>query len=353
MPRLRRADPSRAGISRRRRGRGFSYHDPDGTRITDPTTLQRIADLSIPPAWTEVWICPWPTGHIQAIGTDAAGRRQYRYHDTWRTRRDRDKHDRMLEFAAALPSARRVVSAHLAERGLTRRRVLACAIRLLDLGLFRVGGESYADSHETYGLATLLREHVTIQGPVVGFAYPAKGGVFREQSVVDPPVRSVIAALLHRRDPGPELLAYRQRQGWHDVRSDEINQYLREITGGDYTAKDFRTWNATVLAAVGLAVARPVAGSPTAARRAVGQVVRDVARYLGNTPQVCRSSYVDPRVIERYLDGVTIIDDLDALGADPDAGGLATQGRIEAAVLDLLRGQRGRDTSRARLRRVG
>ena len=353
MPRLRRSDPSRPGIVRHRRGRGFVCTGPDGQRVTDPDVLQRIGALVIPPAWADVWICPYPNGHIQAIGTDAAGRRQYRYHDAWRIQRDRAKHDRMLAFAESLPAARQVAAEHLHARGLPKRRVLACAFRLLDLGFFRVGGEEYAEAHQTFGLATLRREHVRIRGDVIYFEYTAKGGLQREQSIADEAVRAVVRALKRRTGGSPELLAFRDNAGWHDVRSVDINDYLRTLTGGDYTAKDFRTWNATVLAAVGLATSLPASTSPTASKRAVAQVVRDVARYLGNTPAICRSSYIDPRVIEYYQDGVTIVDDLDAFGACAAPGSLATQGPIENAVLALLRGERLRSPGRAQLRRAG
>jgi DNA topoisomerase IB len=354
MPRLRRSDPSRPGYTRRRRGRGFIYLDPWGQRVTDPAVLQRITDLVLPPAWNDVWICPYPNGHIQAIGTDAAGRRQYRYHDEWRLQRDRAKHDKILTFAEALPAARKVILEQLNEPGLTKRRVLACAVRLLDLGFFRIGSEEYAEEHETYGLATMRREHVTISGSVISFAYTAKGGLHREQSVADQGVLAVVKSLKRRRGGGEELLAYRDGGGWRDVRSADINVYLRETLGGEFTAKDFRTWNATVLAAVGLASAVPAASSPTAAKRAVAHVVKDVSRYLGNTPAVCRKSYIDPRVVELYQDGVTIVDDLDSLGACAEPGGLATQGPIEEAVLRLLRGEKGRTgRNAAPLRRAG
>ncbi len=356
MPRLRRSDPSRPGLTRRRRGRGFAYYDAYGERVTDPETLQRISDLVLPPAWNELWICPYANGHIQAIGTDAAGRRQYRYHDQWRVQRDRVKHERVLAFADALPGARRTVAEHIALPGLPKQRVLACAVRLLDLGFFRIGSEEYAEANETYGLATIRREHVRFEGPRIWFRYTAKGGLDREQPVNDQAVRAVVQSLKRRRGGGNELLAYRDARGWHDVKSSDVNAYLREITGGDFTAKDFRTWNATVIAASSLAVARPAAEAKTSSKRAVAHVVREVAQRLGNTPAVCRSSYIDPRVIELYQDGVTIVDELDQLGADSEPGTLATQGPIEQAVCELLRGERGRagrGGTSATMRRAG
>jgi DNA topoisomerase IB len=307
--------------------------------VTDPDVRQRINDLVIPPAWEDVWISPHANGHIQATGTDVAGRRQYRYHDAWRASRDREKHGRMLEFAAALPGARERMLADL--RGgedIDRDRVLGAAARLLDLGFFRIGGEEYAEKNDSYGLATLRREHVTCSSSgVITFDYPAKSGKRRVQSVADEELCDLVRRLKRRRSGGDELLAYRDDSGWVDVKSQDINTYLREITGGDFTAKDFRTWHATVLCAVALAVSADVPASPTARKRAVTRAVKEVAHYLGNTPTVCRASYIDPRVIDRYNDGITISDDLHRLGADARFGELATQGPIEQAVLELLR----------------
>jgi DNA topoisomerase IB len=314
--------------------------------VTEPDVLARIAQLAIPPAWQDVWICPLPQGHIQALGTDAAGRRQYRYHDEWRLQRDAAKHDRVLAVARRLPAARAQVHEHLAQRGLTRQRVLATAFRLLDLGFFRVGGESYAEENGTYGLATMRREHVTVRGDLVVFDYIAKGAKHRVQSLVDPSVSKVLRALLARDGGGEELLAYKDRGQWRDITSADINAYLREVVGAEVSAKDFRTWHATVLTAVGLAVSSGAPPSPTARRRAVRRVVTEVADYLGNTPTVCRSSYIDPRVIDLYEDGVTVWRALERLGADADFGQPATHGHIEAAVLRMLKAPRR--TTRAR-----
>jgi DNA topoisomerase IB len=305
--------------------------------VDDPVTLERIAALVIPPAWTDVWICTDPRGHIQALGTDAAGRRQYRYHDDWRVQRDAEKHERVLDFARRLPKARERVAEHLGQRGLTRDRVLAAAFRLLDLGFFRVGGESYAESNGTYGLATMRRRHVSVTGDLVVFDYVAKSGKKRVQAVVDESVRKVVVSLLRRDDPSKELLAYKDRDGWHDVTSADINAYLREVLGEEVSAKDFRTWHATVLTAVGLAVSTQAPTSASARKRAVSRVITEVSEYLGNTPTVCRSSYIDPRIIDLYDDGSTIASALDRLGADADFGQPATHVRIEAAVLRLLR----------------
>jgi DNA topoisomerase IB len=254
-----------------------------------------------------VWICADPQGHIQAIGTDAAGRRQYRYHDLWREQRDRDKHDRVLEFGAALPRLRVVVARHLDAGGLTRERVLAAAVRLIDLGCFRPGGAEYAAENGTFGLATIRKEHVTLSKGQLVFEYTAKGAKHREQAVAEDQVSAA-----------------------------DINAYLGEISGGDYTAKDFRTWHATVLAAVGLAVSQPAASSDSARKRAVARVVREVADYLGNTPAVARASYIDPRVIELYQHGITIAAVLGGFGEGCEFGDLATRGRAESAVVKLL-----------------
>ncbi|MDP9389233.1 MAG: DNA topoisomerase IB [Actinomycetota bacterium] len=334
MPRLKRVDCSTPGIRRRRVGRGFAYFHGD-LRVTDPEVLARIRALAIPPAWTDVWICPLATGHIQAVGTDAAGRKQYRYHDAWRARRDQEKFDHMVEFARALPALRGVIAADLLGQELSRRRVLACAARLLDIGFFRIGTEGYAEQNQSYGLATIQKRHVRLVDGGVRFDYVAKSGKRRIQSVVDPEVYAVVEALKRRRGGGPDLLAYREDGRWHDVRSADINAYIKDATGSDFSAKDFRTWNATVLAAVSLAVSIE-ARTPTARKRAISYAMTSVAHWLGNTPAVCRASYVDPRVVDRYLAGVTIAPALSLLGETAEFGHLSTQGAIEQAVLDLL-----------------
>jgi DNA topoisomerase IB len=336
VPRLRRSDRSAPGIARRRRGRGFEYLNPEGSRVDDPEALERIRALAIPPAWRDVWICLDPLGHLQATGFDAAGRQQYRYHDRWRARRDRQKFDDMIEFGRALPRLRRRVTRDLrGDHSLTRTRVLASATRLLDLGFFRIGSEGYAEDNQTYGLATMLKRHVSVEDREVVFDYPAKGGQRRVQAIADDDVRAVVAELKARRGGGPELLAFRDGRRWVDVRSPDINSYVKEIARGDFTAKDFRTWNATVLAAVALAAAGPGA-TKTSRRRAVSAAVKTVAAYLGNTPAVCRASYVDPRVIDRFESGDTIAATLERLGGEPDLANPRKRVRIEAAVLDLL-----------------
>ncbi|MBW8485214.1 DNA topoisomerase IB [Actinomadura parmotrematis] len=335
---MRRSDPAEPGFGRRRCGRGFRYLGTGGEPITDRAVIERIKALVIPPAWAEVWICPDAGGHIQAVGTDDAGRRQYLYHPEWRAERDREKHDHVLDLGAVLPEVRERLAADLAGRGYTRERVLAAAVRLIDLGFFRIGGERYESENGTYGLATVLREHVTCARGEITFRYPAKHAKELHRSVAEEAVCKVITGLKRRAGDGPELLAHRAGDGgWHDVTTTDINTYIQEVTGGDFTAKDFRTWHATVLAAVGLAVSTGAPDSESARRKAVARVVQEVAGYLGNTPAVARASYIDPRVIEAYEDGRTIRPVLAELGVDVDEGAPATQGPAEAAVLRLLR----------------
>jgi DNA topoisomerase IB len=333
---LRNSDLDGAGIRRRRCGRGFTYLGADAATVNDPGTLARIKALVIPPAWQDVWICTDPRGHIQAIGVDVAGRRQYRYHDLWREQRDLDKHDRVRQFGAALPAMRETLGQHLDARGLGRERVLAGAIRLVDLGFFRSGGEEYAEQNGTFGLATITKDHVTLTKGQLVFEYLAKGSQQHEQAVAEEQVCAVVRSLLRRRGGGDQLLVYRSGSRWHDVTAADMNDYLREISGGDYTAKDFRTWHATVLAAVGLAVSESAAGGETSRRHAIVRVIREVADYLGNTPAVARASYIDPRVIELYEAGHTIVSALGELGRDGHFGDLATRGRAESAVVKLL-----------------
>ncbi|MBW3602118.1 MAG: DNA topoisomerase IB [Actinobacteria bacterium] len=343
MTRLRRADCSTPGIERRGRGRGFEYRDArTGERVADPRVVERIKALAIPPAWRDVWICPHPHGHLQAVGTDAAGRRQYRYHDAWRMRRDREKFDRMLEFARRLPVLRDACAADLWAQGLGRDRLLACAVRLLDHGFFRIGAEEYAEAHETYGLTTVRKAHATLDGDMVRFDYSAKSGRRRVMSLVDPAVAEVVGACQRRRTGGPELLAYRECGVWRPLTPALVNEYLKRHAGPQFTSKDFRTWNATVLAAVAVAVSGG-ATSQAARRRAVSRAVAEVAGYLGNTPAVCRKSYIDPRVFDRFRSGWTIGGALEALGAEAAFGQPSFQGAVEAAVVDLLTDDRESD----------
>jgi DNA topoisomerase-1 len=336
MPRLRRVDCSEPGIRRVRRGAGFSYEEEDGTRIEDVETLARIRELAVPPAWKDVWICPFPNGHIQATGYDDAGRKQYLYHEAWRVKRDREKFAEMERFARALPRMRERTDEDLTRRGLVRDRVLACAVRLLDFGFFRVGSERYAEENETFGLATLRRSHVRIERGAAVFDYRAKNSKRHQQQIADPAVVPTIRALRNRRGGGDDLLAYRRGREWADVRADEINEYLKAVMGGDWSAKDFRTWNATVLAAVQLAENADGAGTKTARRRAANEATKRVAVYLSNTPAVCRSSYIDPRVFDRFDSGETIRPALKRIVSGSDPGEFPERERIERAVLRLI-----------------
>jgi DNA topoisomerase I len=338
VPRLRRVDCSGPGIRRRRRGRGFEYLDEDGGRITEPSVLERIRALAIPPAWEDVWICRYPFGHIQATGVDAAGRKQYRYHDLWRERRDRQKFESMLAFGRSLPRLRERVEADLTLEGMPPERALACAARLLDRGFFRIGSEDYAEENDTYGIATMQKRHVTVRGDEVTFDYESKNGKRRIQVIGDPLVAEAVRRLCQRRGGSPELLAYRNGRRWVDVTSSDVNGYLKYATEGDFTAKDFRTWSATVLAAVALAVSGAAGRRAASARkRAKTRAINEVARYLGNTPAVCRASYIDPRVFDRFDAGLTIAGVFPELAQETDLWP-DLQGTVEEAVLDLIEG---------------
>jgi DNA topoisomerase I len=336
MPRLKRVDCSQPGIARRRRGRGFEYLDATGERVVSEDVLARIRELAIPPAWTEVWICTHPNGHLQATGIDAAGRKQYLYHPRWRERRDQQKFEEMLDFARVLPRLRRVIRKDLKSEDLSRSQVLACALRLLDRGFFRIGSEDYAEQNDSYGLATILKSHVSIEPGAVRFDYVAKSGQRRVQEIVDPDVHRVVSQLKRRRGGDEELLAYREKRRWVDVTSSDINEYVKAATGGDFSAKDFRTWNGTMLAAVALSIDSASNGSSRPTKRAIAQAVKVVAGFLGNTPAVARASYIDPRVFDRYLSGWTIApaleDGADAFGIERES----TRQVIEAAVVDLI-----------------
>ena len=333
-PRLRRSDCSGPGVHRVRRGRGFSYVDERGERVDERELLERIRALAVPPAWSGVWICADPLGHLQATGIDAAGRKQYLYHPAWQERREREKFRRMIAFARALGPLRRRIGVDVRGPELTRERVLACAVRLLDIGLFRIGGEQYADEDGGLGLATLEREHVQLRNGAAVFDYRAKGGVRRIHVIDDARCIEVLRALVSCRRRQKQLLAYRNGRRWVSVRSHDINEYLKRHMGEEFSAKDFRTWNATVLAAVALAASESQAPSRAARKRAIKGALADVAELLGNTPAVARRSYVDPRVIDRYLSGHTISGALEGVRLR-DACGRA-RGRIERAVIELL-----------------
>jgi DNA topoisomerase I len=297
---LRYATDARPGISRRRSGRGFSYRDAEGKVVRDGDVLARIKALAIPPAWTDVWICPWPNGHLQATGRDVRGRKQYRYHPRWHDRRGADKFERMVEFAEALPRIRERCEADLARPGLPREKVLAAVVRLLELTLIRVGNDEYARLNKSFGLTTLRDRHATIEGARVRFRFRGKSGQMHEVGLRDRRLARVIRRCQEL--PGQELFQYVDEEGEvRDVTSDDVNAYLREAAG-PFTAKDFRTWAGTVLAYRALRALQPADGE-AGDRRAVVEAVRQTADRLGNTPAVARGSYVHPAVLEAYMDG--------------------------------------------------
>jgi DNA topoisomerase IB len=302
---LRQSNITGPGFTRKRRGKGFSYHDADGTPLLDDAALQRINDLVIPPAWKKVWISPHPAGHIQAVGTDAAGRKQYLYHQQWQEERAEEKFDRVLEMSTKLPAFREGVAADLAGRGLKRDRVLALALHLFDRGYFRAGGEQSAEEHEHYGLATLLCEHVKVKGDVVEFDYPAKSGVQRTLEVEDADVARVIRSRMRASGCSARLLTHQNADTWTDLHADDLNARFKQLIGNDYTVKDLRTWHGTVLAAEAFVGADPPVNEKVV-KRVVSAVMKEVSSALGNTPAVARGSYVDPRVVKAYEGGDTI-----------------------------------------------
>jgi len=296
-----------------------------------------VRDLAIPPAWEQVWICADPLGHLQATGIDDAGRKQYLYHERWRERRDRAKFERMVSFARALPRLRRRLAQDLSGCKPTREPVLACSLRLLDVGLFRIGGEEYAERGGGLGLTTIRKQHVSVEGSSALFDYPAKGGIRRVHSVEDPVCVELLRKLRRRRSGGDQLLAYRDGRVWVPVRAEDVNEYLKQRLGEEFSAKDFRTWNATVLGAAALAANGTDASTKTARQRAIKQAVGDVADLLGNTQAVARRAYLDPRFFDWYLSGWTIGPAL-ADAAELDGLNDRRRRRLELAVVDLLTG---------------
>jgi len=288
------------GIRRRKRGSGFSYLRPDGTVITDRRERERIAALAIPPAWTDVWISPRPTGHILATGRDAKGRKQYRYHPTWREVRDADKYDKLAAFGQVLPEVRRAVDADLGRRGMPREKVLALVVKLLDETLIRVGNDAYAADNESYGLTTLKSDHVDVDGADIAFDFVGKSGLEHERFLHDPKLAKIVRQC-HELG-GQDLFTYRASGELVDVTSSDVNSYLRELAGADVTAKDFRTWGGTAVATAALAIGRPPA-SATEAEKQILASYDVAAEVLGNTRTVCRTCYVHPVVPESYRTG--------------------------------------------------
>lgn len=331
MPSLRHSSYTEPGYTRRRRGAGWSYLDHRGRVVREPRLRERFEALAIPPAWTDVWICRSARGHLQATGHDAAGRRQYIYHRAWREEREREKYERILRFAEALPALRAEVDAQLRRRTPDRDYALAAAVDLLNRTHMRVGSEQYAAENRTYGLATLRSRHVDVDGDTVRLRFRGKGGAEHDLEVES----AALARAVARMDalPGDEVLSYVGEDGAAvDVRSSDVNAWIKERMGDDFTAKDFRTWTGTVAAAVALDEVGPVEGDAKR-RRAVAQVCRIAAGLLGNTPAVCRASYIDPRVIDHYLDGRTISSLADRVERELTDGHSAQ----ELAVLALLR----------------
>jgi DNA topoisomerase-1 len=304
MTRLRRSNTSQPGYTRVRSGRGFSYRDPQGKTVTDPDIRQRLGRLAIPPAWADVWIATHPNGHIQATGKDAAGRRQYIYHPVWREKKDRVKYDRALELARTLPAARGQVTRALRAGGASKERALAAAFRMLDAGSLRIGSEKYAEDYGSHGLSTLKCSHAATHGSTVELSFPAKSGQPWESTIDDPDLAEFVRAR-KARGPDHRLLSWRDGTVWRGLSAGEINDYVRERTGGNFTAKDFRTLHGTAAAALRLA-AHGQAHTQRARAGAVADAMREAAAVLGNTPAIARKSYVDPRVVDLYLAGVTV-----------------------------------------------
>jgi DNA topoisomerase I len=330
------------GIRRKRAGKSFSYVGPDGQPIRDEETLKRIKSLAIPPAWTEVWICPSPRGHLQATGRDAKGRKQYRYHPRWREVRDETKYERMIAFANALPTIRSRAEQDLSQPGLTRRKLLATIVRLLEMTLIRVGNEEYARENRSFGLTTLRTRHVKVNGSELRFNFRGKSGKSHNIAVSDRRLARVIKRCQEL--PGQTLFQYAGQNGEYEtIDSEDVNDYLREITGQDFTAKDFRTWAGTVLAAQALQEFEAF-DSEAQGKRNVVQAIESVAEQLGNTPSVCRKCYVHPAVLDTYLDG-TMLETLKERAEQELTDSLGSLGAEEAAVLALLQQRLARETT--------
>ncbi len=327
---LRYSNDDEPGITRRRSGRGFVYTHENGERIRERKVLERINGLVIPPAWAEVWICPDPEGHIQATGRDAKGRKQYRYHERWREVRDQTKFDRMIAFGEVLLKIRERVQADLALRGLSREKVLAAVVALLGSTFIRVGNEEYARDNDSYGLTTLHDEHVEIKGATMHFEFRGKSG---KDHAIDLKDRRLAKIVKRSQDvPGESLFQYRDENGnYHAVTSSDVNAYIREMSGADFTAKDFRTWGGTTMALLELAGLDPCEGE-TAAKHNISAMIKAVAAQLGNTAAVCRKYYIHPAVIDCYLRG----DLAQYLLRTHAKGGLNIE---EVAVLKLIKAQ--------------
>jgi DNA topoisomerase IB len=329
MPRLRRTFPDQPGWTRRRAGKGFTYLDENGERL-GAEQVQRCKDLVIPPAWQDVWITPHPNGHLQAVGTDDAGRRQYLYHPQWRASRDAAKFDRILVFGKALSRAREQVLTDMGTEGMSLERACAVAVRLLDLGYFRIGNDVYTDTNGSFGLTTLRKDHVSRHAGGLRFCFVGKSGVEHCIDIDDTSAIESLDVMRRRRGGGDQLLAWKDGRSWRSLGSSEVNDYIRTCTGIDATAKDFRTWHATVIAAAALAESDEPGQTKASRKRAVSSTMKEVSDFLGNTPTLARTAYVDPRVVEAYERGRTIKVKATYETAD------ARQAALERAVLKLL-----------------
>lgn len=331
MPRLRRTSRNDPGWTRRRAGKGFAYLDEHGDRLATDD-VRRVKDLVIPPAWRDVWVTPYANGHLQAVGTDDAGRRQYLYHPAWREARDGLKFVRMLDFGKALSKAREQVVADLGTPGMPKARGCAAAVRLLDLGYFRIGNDVYADENNSFGLTTLQRRHTRRRGQSLVFDFTGKSGVEHRIEIDDESTVQALEVMRKRRGSSERLLAYKDGRTWRDIDSGTVNDYIQATTGLEATAKDFRTWHATVLAAAALAQTAEAGATTASRKRAVAGAMKEVAEFLGNTPALARSSYVDPRVVDAYEENRTIAETT-RRGYD---GADDRQAALERAVLKLL-----------------
>jgi DNA topoisomerase I len=336
---LRYVSDAMPGIRRRRAGRGFTYIGPDGARIADPDRVAWIRGLAVPPAWTDVWISPIRRGHLQATGRDARGRKQYRYHPRWRAVRDEAKYGRLIEFARALPRIRRRTDRDLRRRGVPREKVLALVVRLLEATLIRVGNDEYARENRSYGLSTMRDRHVEVRGATMRFTFRGKGGKEHEIDVSDQRLARIVRQVQEL--PGQTLFQYRDADGARqDVASGDVNDYLREISGAEFTAKDFRTWAGTVAAAMALQEFTQI-DDEAGRKRAIVRAIETVAERLGNTPTVCRACYVHPDVLASYIDG-SLVEALSRRAHGVGRGAHALQ-REEAAVLGLLQARLARE----------
>jgi DNA topoisomerase I len=331
MVRLRKVTPGKTGWTRRRVGRNFTYLDEHGQRLP-PEDVARIKGLVIPPAWENVWISPVPNGHIQAVGFDAAGRKQYLYHPDWRVKRDQMKFDRVRQVARRLPRTRAAVLQDIALDGMPFERAAATAVRLLDLGYFRIGSDAYADENGSFGLTTLERRHVTRHRGKLIFCFIGKSGVEHCIEIDDPLSVVAVETMRRRRGDDARLLAYKEGSRWVPLDAARVNDYLRGTTGGEMTAKDFRTWHATVLAAAALASSDEPGTTKASRQRAIRKAMVEVSDYLGNTPAIAKASYVDPRVIDLYEGGTTIGPAVRRQYRSPEE----RQAALERAVLKML-----------------